>query len=68
MEEILRKIPGVTRTTVGYSGGQTANPTYKEVCTGKTGHAEAIEIEFDPSRLIYEGLLGSLSACTTRRR
>jgi peptide methionine sulfoxide reductase msrA/msrB len=58
MEEILRKIPGVTRTTVGYSGGKTADPTYKEVCTGKTGHAEAIEVEFEPSQLTYEGLLG----------
>src|SRR6266550_7287026 len=57
MEEILRKIPGVIKTTVGYSGGSTANPTYKEVCTGGTGHAEAIQVEFDPARLSYEGLL-----------
>lgn len=58
MEEILRKVPGVTKTTVGYSGGKTTNPSYEEVCTGSTGHAEAIQIEFDPSRLTYEGLLG----------
>lgn len=58
MEEIIRQIPGVTRTTVGYCGGQTANPTYKEVCSGETGHAEAIEVVFDPARLSYEGLLG----------
>jgi len=58
MEEILRQIPGVTKTTVGYSGGKTANPTYQEVCTGGTGHAEAIEVVFDPSKLTYEGLLG----------
>ncbi len=58
MEEILRKIPGVTGTTVGYSGGKTPNPNYKDVCTGKTGHAEAIQVDFDPSRLSYEQLLG----------
>lgn len=58
MEEILRKIPGVVRTTVGYTGGDTDKPTYKQVCTGATGHAEAVEIEFDPARLSYEALLG----------
>ena len=58
MEEIIRQLPGVTKTTVGYSGGKTADPTYKEVCTGTTGHAEAIEVVFDPARLSYEGLLG----------
>ena len=57
MEEILRKIPGVIKTTVGYSGGTTANPTYEEVCTGGTGHAEAIQVEFDSARLSYEALL-----------
>ena len=58
MEEIIRQLPGVIKTTVGYSGGKTANPTYKQVCTGATGHAEAIEVVFDPARLSYEGLLG----------
>jgi peptide methionine sulfoxide reductase msrA/msrB len=57
MEEIIRKIPGVIRTTVGYSGGTTANPTYEEVCTGGTGHAESIQVEFDSSQLTYEHLL-----------
>lgn len=57
MEEILRRIPGVLRTSVGYSGGSTTYPTYEEVCTGRTGHAEAIEVEFDPTRLKYEELL-----------
>jgi peptide methionine sulfoxide reductase msrA/msrB len=58
MEEIIRKIPGVIKTTVGYSGGKTANPTYEDVCTGATGHAESIEVVFDPARLSFEALLG----------
>jgi len=57
MEEILRKIPGILDTTVGYTGGSTKNPTYKEVCTGKTGHAEAIQIVFDPAKITYEEVL-----------
>lgn len=57
MEEILRKIPGVISTRVGYTGGTTKNPTYKQVCTGATGHAEAIEISFDPTKTSYEKLL-----------
>jgi len=58
MEEILRQIPGVLETRVGYTGGRTKNPTYRELCNGDTGHAEAIEVAFDPSRLRYEDLLG----------
>lgn len=57
MEEIIRRLPGVAQTTVGYSGGHTESPTYKEVCTGATGHAEAIEIKFDPATLSFEQLL-----------
>lgn len=57
MEEIIRKIPGVTKTTVGYTGGTAKNPTYEQVCTGTTGHAEAIQIEFDPSQITYEKIL-----------
>ncbi|MBI3850483.1 MAG: bifunctional methionine sulfoxide reductase B/A protein [Verrucomicrobia bacterium] len=58
MEEIIRKLPGVIETTVGYSGGTTRNPTYQQVCTGRTGHAEAIQVVFDPAKLSYEQLLG----------
>jgi len=57
MEEIIRKIPGVIKTTVGYTGGTTSNPTYEDVCTGGTGHAEAIQVEFDSARMSYESLL-----------
>ena len=57
MEEIIRKIPGVIKTTVGYSGGSTPDPTYEKARTGGTGHAGSIEVVFDSSRLSYEALL-----------
>ncbi len=58
VEEILSHLPGVLETTVGYTGGTTANPVYENVKMGNTGHAEAIEIVFDPSKISYEELLG----------
>jgi peptide-methionine (S)-S-oxide reductase len=57
VEATFRQLPGVTSTRVGYTGGQTANPTYKEVCTDRTGHAEAVEVTYDPTQLPYEKLL-----------
>jgi len=57
MEEVFRKIPGVKKTEVGYTGGSMKNPTYKDVSSGSTGHAESIEITFDPKTLSYEDLL-----------
>ncbi|MCC6573131.1 MAG: bifunctional methionine sulfoxide reductase B/A protein [Planctomycetes bacterium] len=57
MEEIIRSLPGVLRTEVGYTGGATKNPTYEQVCGGDTGHAEAIEIYFDPTKMTFEKLL-----------
>ncbi len=57
MEEILRQIPGVLETRVGYTGGTTERPSYEEVKTGRTGHTETVEIVFDPTRLAYGDLL-----------
>ena len=57
VEEAFRQVKGVVSTAVGYTGGSFKDPTYKDVCSGKTGHAEAVEIEYDPSRVSYEELL-----------
>ena len=57
VEARFRQVPGVISTRVGYTGGHTSEPSYKQVCTGQTGHAEAIEIEFDPKVISYAQLL-----------
>ncbi|HEY5090671.1 MAG TPA: bifunctional methionine sulfoxide reductase B/A protein [Polyangia bacterium] len=57
MEDILRKVPGVIETEVGYTGGKTNHPTYQDVHTGQTGHAESVRIVFDPKKLSYADLL-----------
>ncbi len=57
MEDLIRRIEGVADTRVGYTGGDFPNPTYKDMTTGQTGHAESLEITFDPSILPYEKLL-----------
>jgi peptide-methionine (S)-S-oxide reductase len=57
VEDAFRHVPGVVATAVGYAGGHTANPSYEEVCTHTTGHAETVLIEYDPTHLPYEQLL-----------
>ena len=57
VEETFRRVPGVVYTQVGYTGGETPNPTYRDVCSGSTGHAETLEIEFDPAQVSYDQLL-----------
>jgi peptide-methionine (S)-S-oxide reductase len=56
-EAVFKMLKGVTKVEPGYAGGTTANPTYQEVCTGTTGHAEVIRIEFDPAQVAYRDLL-----------
>jgi peptide-methionine (S)-S-oxide reductase len=57
VEAAFRQVKGVIATRVGYTGGTLANPTYKDVCTDRTGHAEAVEVEYDSSRVSYDDLL-----------
>lgn len=57
VETAFRKIPGVTDTAVGFMGGTKEEPTYKEVCAGRTGHAEVVQVEYDPSQVDYAKLL-----------
>ncbi len=63
IEETFSNIPGVLATRVGYMGGHTPNPTYPEVCTDKTGHAEVVQVTFDPAILSYENLLEIFWGC-----
>lgn len=57
LEAIFERLPGVVGVVSGYSGGRTGHPTYQEVCTGTTGHAEVIQIEFDPKTISYDRIL-----------
>lgn len=71
VEEEFRTMPGVTGTRVGYVGGSTPSPTYERVCAGGTGHAEAVEVEYDPETVTYAQLLArfwEIHDPTTRNR
>jgi peptide-methionine (S)-S-oxide reductase len=57
VEAAFRRVPGVLDAAVGYTGGHTENPTYKDVCTDRTGHAEVVQVTFDPAQVSYEKLL-----------
>jgi peptide-methionine (S)-S-oxide reductase len=57
VEAAFRQVPGVVDAAVGYSGGGFPNPRYEDVCTGRTGHAESVDVEFDPARVSYDQLL-----------
>ena len=59
VEAVFRKIKGVTSTAVGFMGGTLKNPSYKDVCTGKTGHAEVVHLEYDPNIISFEELLNT---------
>ena len=63
VEAAFRKIRGVHATAVGYSGGGLESPTYEDVCSGTTGHAEVVQVEYDPSELSYDGLLEVFWSC-----
>ncbi len=57
VEEAYRQVEGITATAVGYAGGQVDDPTYEMVCSGRTGHAEVVQVEYDPGKVSYEALL-----------
>jgi peptide-methionine (S)-S-oxide reductase len=57
VEEAFRNVPGVVETAVGYSGGHTEDPTYRDVCTDTTGHAEVVQVTYDPEKVSYDTLL-----------
>lgn len=59
VEPAFRKVKGVLSTSVGYTGGTMKDPTYEDVCTGRTGHAEAVQVEYDPTVVSYEELLNT---------
>lgn len=63
VEATFQQTPGVVATAVGYAGGTTENPTYEQVCSDRSGHAEVVEVEFDPAKISFEKLLGVFWEC-----
>ena len=68
VEAAFREMPGVRETAVGYQGGTTKNPSYEDVCTGRTGHAEVVHVEYDPAETSYEELWSFFGRSMIRRR
>ena len=71
VEETFRQVPGVVDTAVGFMGGTSESPSYREVCGGRTGHAEVVDLEFDPAKVSYDALLDVFWGChdpTTKDR
>lgn len=71
VEETFRQVPGVVDTAVGFMGGTSESPSYREVCGGRTGHAEVVDLEFDPAKVSYDALLDVFWSChdpTTKDR
>lgn len=63
VEEAFKKVKGVKSTVVGYTGGKTKNPSYEQICTGKTGHVESVQVEYDPKEIPYKELLKVFWKC-----
>jgi peptide-methionine (S)-S-oxide reductase len=57
VEAVYERLPGILSVVSGYAGGETENPTYEDICTGKTGHAEVVQIEYDPAKISYEKII-----------
>jgi len=68
VEVAFRRVDGVVMTSVGYCGGDLRNPSYEQVCTGRSGHAEAVQVTFDPGRVSYEELLAFFWLCHDPRQ
>ena len=63
LEAVFERLPGVIKVESGYAGGKTKNPTYREICTGTTGHAEVVQVHFDPKKIGYDQLLSVFWQC-----
>lgn len=63
IEAVFERLPGVTKVESGYAGGKTKNPTYREICTGTTGHAEVVQVYFDPKKIGYDQVLSVFWQC-----
>ena len=63
LEAVFERLPGVSKVESGYAGGKPNNPTYQEICTGTTGHAEVVQLHFDPKKIVYDQILSVFWQC-----